>query len=162
MKPANLILPITATDLITNEVAKYGITDVETGGFLISSANKAEKVLIIAMTKNKGIYRHPQQLYISGLAINNLFDWATSNNYRVVAQFHSHKEAAFLSPTDNMYGLNVRGFITTVIPNYKEPSEEPTEWGWWRFDGNDWATYKSPITTKGNTTKVYFDESGIE
>jgi hypothetical protein len=158
----SFILPDSAINLIVEEVEKYGEQDVETGGFLLSSSDEPEKILVVACAGDgPGINRQALQFTMSGLAMNQLFDWAFDQNYRVVAQFHSHKHGAFMSYADQMLGLSVRGFISTIVPNYAAPSLSPSAWGWWVYEKDGWLDISAPQTTDLPCGAFYFDELGV-
>jgi hypothetical protein len=162
MSTANLTIPSSSIETMVSEIIKYGKTDVETGGFLISSNTSPDEIVVVACAgSGEGIFRHALQFKISGLALNRLFDWATDNNYRIVAQFHSHQNEAFMSNPDKMYGLRVQGFISVIVPYYETPSQDPTVWRWWEFKDKEWLPCSAPRSNNAEIDVVYFDEGGV-
>jgi hypothetical protein len=156
-----LRLPDEAISPILDEVCAYGARRKETGGFLLSAIDEPERVVVVALAGTVGITRWWGQFGISGGALDRLFTWADEHDLRIAAQFHSHGGRAFLSPTDLAHGLNVRGFVTCVIPSFKAPPREVERWGWWKFDGRTWKPEPPPTTANGTVTTVTFDERGV-
>ncbi len=156
-----LLLPEEAVVRIIEEVRTYGSQRKETGGFLLVNRDEPERIEVVALAGTIGITRWWGQFGVSGTALGKLFAWADEHDLRIVAQFHSHGGRAFLSPTDLAHGFNVRGFVTCVIPSFRQPPNDPRRWGWWCFDGIRWNREKTPATTSGAATIVSFDENGL-
>jgi hypothetical protein len=98
---------------------------------------------------------------VSAFALDRLFDFADQRSYRIPAQFHSHATAAFLSHTDQQLGLRVKGFTSTVIPDFANPTSKVAAWGWWRFFSEDWDACQPPRIEGGDVEIVVFDEVGV-
>lgn len=146
---------------LSEHIYLHGARNVETGGFLLSEARQPDNLCGLALAGRVGIRRAPDLFEVSGSAIERLFSWAAENDLRIRAQAHSHREGAFLSPTDLRYGFSVAGFITSVVPFYRAPSHEPRDWGWWRYQSDTWVVQKSPRVIGGSTSVVIFDAQGI-
>ncbi len=161
-EPRNdLVVPSIVGAGIAAEVRRYGVRDVETGGFLVALGSEPMRVAVIAVAGTRGITRGPGLFRVSGKAIDRLFSWVDGQNMRIPAQFHSHGAGAFLSKTDRREGFNVKDFITCVVPNYIDPPSHPTAWGWWTFDGEDWTRLPPPRLTEVTAGFLVFDEDGV-
>lgn len=156
-----LLIPAGAGVSIRTEVQRYGRTGLETGGFLLAAESAPREVAVVAFAGRKGVERGWGFFRISGLAIDGLFEWAETHALRIPAQFHSHMYEAFLSPTDQRDGFNVRDFISGVVPSFAQPDADPRVWGWWSFDGRKWIGRPAPMVTSGDASVVYFDEDGV-
>lgn len=155
-------LPLESVTALTDEVGRYGASRVETGGFLLAPAGADSPISVLALAGVTGIIRRRGLFVVSGLALDRLFTWADQHGLRIRAQFHSHVGPAFLSPTDLEHGLNVRGFVSCVVPFCKDPSNDPSRWGWWRFDEEEWREIASPeLVAESSVTVVTFDEDGV-
>jgi hypothetical protein len=147
---------------ITEDVRAYGTKRVETGGFLLAPVADPDLITTLALAGTAGITRRRGLFAVSGIALDRLFTWADEHRLRIPAQFHSHGGRAFLSPTDLAHGLSVRGFVTCIVPFWDDPPDDPTDWGWWRFDGRDWRDEVSPELDAGRSMDVVtFDEEGL-
>ena len=133
---------------------------VETGGFLLGAVNTTDATGL-ALTGDAGIERRKDLFQVSGLALSVLFEWADDHGMTVIAQWHSHRLGAFLSPTDLKYGLNVRDFHTSVIPHYQNPSRDPADWGWWTYNGTSWAVSAPPRSTSSAFRTITFEEGRV-
>lgn len=157
-----LRLPEQAIAAITDDVRAYGIQRVETGGFFLSPVGDATQISTLALAGTVGITRRRGLFAVSGIALDRLFTWADDNSLRVPAQFHSHGGRAFLSPTDLAHGLSVRSFVTCIVPFWNDPPTDPTQWGWWRFDGEAWRDETPPEPDRNaSVAVVIFDERGV-
>lgn len=107
------------------------------------------------MDRSRGIFR------VSGKAIDQLFSWADERELRVWAQVHSHPRGSFLSEIDKREGFRVEGFISTVIPNFGDPPEVPSEWGFWAFVGGVWTPINAARATRGDGSVFRFSEDGV-
>lgn len=158
-----LRLPLDAVTAIRDEVLSFGASRVETGGFLLAPVDDARGITVLALAADAGITRRRGLFGVSGIALDRLFTWADAESLRVPAQFHSHGGRAFLSPTDLAHGLSVRGFVTCIVPFWNDPPRDPSEWGWWRFDGNNWRNEEPPeLDGAGELRVVRFDECGVQ
>jgi hypothetical protein len=157
-----LQFPEAAIGPILDDVRDYGAKRKETGGFLLSPLDDPARIGCVAFAGALGITRRYGLFGISGAALDRLFTWADDHSLRIPAQFHSHGGRAFLSPTDLAHGLSVRGFVTCVIPFFREPPDDPARWGWWRFDGRKWLIETPPaLYEDGAIPSVIFDERGV-
>lgn len=159
--PGGLVVPGTIGARIAAEVRRYGALDVETGGFMLAPAPEPMRVSIVALAGERGVTRRWGLFRVSGRAIDRLFAWADEQGMRIPAQFHSHKLGAFLSPTDQRDGFNVKDFISAVVPQYADPPADPTAWGWWLFDGEAWIATAPPAVSAQGAPVVVFDEDGV-
>lgn len=151
-------------DAIVSEVRRYGRSaprGVETGGFLVGEASHSEVIAVVAMAGERGIERSRGVFRISAAAIDMLFEWADKHALRIPAQFHSHEMGGVLSDIDRREGFNVRGFISCVVPEYREPPQDANRWGWWRFDGGRWLTAGPAVAMAGQIAVVTFDEDSV-
>jgi hypothetical protein len=144
------------------EVAHHGAAGVETGGFLLVPRSDPTLTVVAAMAGAAGIARRPDQLIISGPAVDVLSEWADDRDLRIAVQFHSHATAAFLSPIDRRGGVRVDGFISTVLPTFHAPPPATSRWGWYRFADGDWNPRPAPATVAGATQTIRFDEVGVD
>jgi hypothetical protein len=151
-------LPRAAVEIVVAEVAAWGGRGVETGGFLLCGEGE-RRVEMVALSGGRGISRARDQFVVSGKALARLFGHAGKHRLSIRAQFHSHGRSAFLSPTDLTHGFNVKGFITTVVPQFAGPPEDPRDWRWWMHDGN-WEEIGSPMLVEHGVRIVRFDENG--
>lgn len=144
------------------DVAHHGALGVESGMFLLAEHGRCT-INTLALAGTAGVTRHRDHFALSGKALARLFSHARARDLHVLAQVHSHREGAFLSPSDLRHGFAVEGFTTSVIPNYRRPPRDPANWGWWRYDGHSWAStapYASTDTASPAET-ITFDERGI-
>ncbi|TDD87336.1 hypothetical protein E1293_07990 [Actinomadura darangshiensis] len=118
---------------LLDDVRQHGQRDRETGALLLTAPG-TDEVAVIALTADTGIRRRSDLFTITRPAFDSLFTYAEDAGLQVRAMIHSHRGAAFLSATDRTHGLNLRGFISAVIPDYACPSNRPDHWGWWRFN----------------------------
>jgi hypothetical protein len=58
-------------------------------------------------------------------------------------------------------GFNVEGFITSVVPFFRNASPDPAVWGWWIYDGTAWIEAEPPAVGTGEFQVVSFDEDGV-
>lgn len=155
-----LALPATAGPVITQEVRGFGQRDVETGGFLLAPKGQGT-VTVVAFAGQAGVTRQRQLFKVSALALDQLFAFAGQRACWVPAQFHSHAADAFLSFTDQQYGLRVSGFISAVVPRFADPPTDLAAWGWWRFSSENWTPFQPPPIQGHEVEAVIFDEEGI-
>ncbi|HEY3827662.1 MAG TPA: hypothetical protein VGL57_00560 [Solirubrobacteraceae bacterium] len=155
-----LAMPANMGATIAETAQTAGAQIVETGGFLLGRVNTSDAT-VLALTGDAGVTRRKDLFQVSGLALSMLFEWADDHDLTVLAQWHSHRLDAFLSPTDLKYGLNVRGFQTTVIPYYQRPSSDPTAWGWWTFDGTTWIASAAPRLNVSGFETIVFEEGAV-
>lgn len=136
-----------------------GALDHETGGYVI--ANDHGQLVTLALAGDRGIERASNLFRVTTRAIATLFDWVAQRHLTVSAQWHSHRLGAFLSDADVRYGFNVTGFHTCVVPNYKCPSNDATQWGWWTFDGRRWTPIEAPTPCSTAFSVITFQEGEI-
>lgn len=154
-------IPAVAVIAIAHDVMHFGKSDVETGGFLIAARSDPDVITTVAVAGETGIFRHPLMFRISARAIDVLFAWCDEYGFHMPAQFHSHRDAAFLSATDRRDGFNVTGFISCVVPSYVDPPREHTRWGWWEFQGKTWMPISPPTVGTNSVKMIVFDEDGM-
>jgi hypothetical protein len=157
----NAELTESAVSSMVAHVAEYGITGVESGGFLLAPAGATVEVVALAGSAQAGIVRRPEQLIISGAAIEVLCEWADDAGLRIVAQFHSHRRGTSLSPIDKVGGMRVQEFVSIVIPRFANPETDASSWGWWHFDSRTWRTRAAFDVVTGRTRTIVFDEGGV-
>ncbi len=150
-----------AVAAIVAEVGRYGSAGVETGGFLLVSRDNSEVTAAVALAGTAGITRRSDQFVISGTVVDLLSEWADDRGLRVVAQLHSHRRAAFLSPIDRRGGVRVDGFISAVIPTFRTPPASPHAWSWFVFTAGLWQPRPPFVTVAGDIETMTFDEDGI-
>jgi hypothetical protein len=155
-------IPSALLDRLHADIAHHGALGVESGMFLLAR-HTSNTINTLALVGTVGVKRHRDHFALTGKALAVLFRHARDYDLNVIAQVHSHREGAFLSPSDLRHGFAVEGFITSVIPHYHRPTRDPAGWGWWRYDGRCWAS-TSPYTATGAVTTaetIVFDERGI-
>lgn len=145
---------------VVDHVRSYGQLGVETGGFLYM-ARGSEIAGGVALTGIKGIVRRPGLFKISGEAIDELFSWAENADLFVPIQWHSHSIEAFLSCVDRNSGFSVDGFISVVLPFFKDPSADVSKWSWNIFQGGEWSPIEAPTVVDDAAQVVVFDEDGV-
>jgi hypothetical protein len=155
-------IPTPLIDALHADVRHHGRLDVETGMFLLTSPTTGA-ITTLALAGARGITRTRGQFAVTGAALARLFGHARSQQLQVVAQLHSHRGAAFLSPVDLQYGFAVEGFTTCVIPNYPRPSRDPAAWGWWQHTEGRWRPVPPYSVSKNGAIArvVIFDEDGV-
>lgn len=148
---------------ITAAVGKHGSRGVETGLYLLASAEDPLHISVTAITGAIGVQRSSRYLRVSAAANAEVYSWAVRERLTIVAYAHSHREGAFLSHADRQESLNVEGFVSAVIPNFANPAAPPGVWGWWRFLDGTWCEIDAPdvlsLTMGGRA--VVFDEGGV-
>jgi hypothetical protein len=159
MTANDVALPEAAASIVIADVARFGTEDVETGGFLLAPRDN-DTISVVALAGTAGIRRHRKLLQMSDLALDRLFGYADEHDLWIPVQFHSHEQAAFMSPTDIDHGFSVEGFVTTIIPRFSAPPADPSQWGWWRYDSG-WTPATPPRGTTDTASAVIFDEDGI-
>jgi hypothetical protein len=143
-----------------DHVRAHGGADAEAGGFLLGG-REIPLATVLALAEGPGVERSRGIFRVSGAAIDQLFAWAEERELRVWAQVHSHPRGSFLSDIDEREGFRVEGFISAVIPDYGDPPEAPSAWGFWRFVGGAWSAIE-PAHTTGAAGSVYtFSEDGV-
>jgi hypothetical protein len=155
-----LELPSTLPAQIAAHVELWGQKNCESG-LLLLGRPEATLAHAAAWPGDKGIVRTRGKFAISGLALAQIFDWASERELVVRALIHSHGGRAFLSWVDFDYGFSVPDFISAIVPHYREPSADVSGWGWWRFDGERWADFDPPSLVDEALSEVTFDENGV-
>jgi hypothetical protein len=145
---------------IVDEVATWGRRGVETGGFVLTRNDPCLGDLLVACG-TAGIIRRPDQLVISGEALAVLFDYAAEQELVVACQVHSHQYGPRMSPTDQRFGLTVEGFTSVIVPRWSDPSTDPRDWGWWRFNDGRWLRAGAPRPIDAAFAVKVFDEQGV-
>lgn len=156
-----LELPAALPARIAGHTREWGRRTCESGLLLLGSPDEA-LLNLAAWPGEKGIVRERGKFAISGLALAQIFDWATDRELVVRALIHSHGGRAFLSWVDLDYGFSVPGFISAIVPRYHDPSSEVSDWGWWQFDGEEWTDIVAPRLVEQPLGEVTFDESGVQ
>lgn len=159
--PSALTLPAAVLESVILHVKEYGAKGTETGVFLLAPESVANEISVVAFAGEEGITRGPDVFGVSGRAVAQLFGWADENGMRVRVLVHSHKYRAFLSKTDLKHGFAVSGFTTTIIPWYAEPSPDPVDWAWWRYEAGKWRVIDPATIVNRKAGFVVFDEGGV-
>jgi hypothetical protein len=146
---------------VLDETRAYGKRNVETGGFLTASTN-SDAITGVAVAGTAGIVRRADLFQISERALDRLFTYADDRGLWMPVQFHSHRFGAGMSLTDELHGLRVEGFISTILPQYANPPEDASKWGWWQFTEGEWRPL-TPISIDRPESGpvVVFDEGGV-
>jgi proteasome lid subunit RPN8/RPN11 len=147
-------------DAVVADAAAWGRRGVETGGFVLATAEGGAGD-VFAVCGTHGIVRRPDQLIISGEALAALFDYASDRGLIVVCQVHSHQHGARMSPVDQRFGLTVEGFTSAIVPRWASPPSDPADWGWWRFADGRWSLTAAPETVEANSGRLVFDKQGV-
>jgi hypothetical protein len=156
-----LQLPSAAVDAIVEDVAAYGMQQLETGGMLLAKRGEI-KVTTVAIAGAAGVARGYGRFVLTMPVIDQLFTFAEANGLQVVAHVHSHARGAFLSSIDRAGIIRMTGFIATVIPTFAAPPRDPSLWGWWSFRDGDWLDHIPAVTTDyGPVDVVTVDAKGI-
>jgi len=155
----SLAIPSALPAKIAAHVESWCHENCESGLLLLGGSDEV-LVHVAAWPKKKGIVRKRGKFAISGLALAQIFDWATERELVVRALIHSHGGRAFLSRVDLDYGFSVPAFISAIVPHYREPSSDITDWAWWEFDGEEWVNLDAPRLIDAPLTEVTFDEHG--
>lgn len=156
----SLMISETLLRPLHEHVRAHGRADVEAGGFLLGGGENPVAT-VLALAEGRGVERSRGIFRVSGRAIDQLFAWAEERELRVWAQVHSHPRGSFLSDIDEREGFRVEGFISAVIPDYSDPSEAPSAWGFWRFAGGAWSAIESAQTTGAAGSVYTFSEDGV-
>jgi len=157
-----LTIPTLLATTIAEEIAHYGAKNLETGGFLVAPRGSTE-VTGFAMAGASGIVRRPGLFQISERALDVLFNHVDKRDLWVPCHFHSHRFEAFMSRTDASHGINVEGFICTIVPNFECPPSDTTDWNWWKFTDGSWYPIASPRTREDVVHETLtFDEDGVD
>jgi hypothetical protein len=159
---SGLRIPDAAVAVITDDVLRHGRQGLETGAFLLAEAEDPDHVRIVALLGTAGIQRLEDKLVISGTVLARLFDWAEEAGLVVRAQIHSHRFEAWMSPTDERFGLTVEGFTSAIVPDSSAPSALPGHWGWWLFTSGRWISTDAAELTVGTAQVVCVDEGGVD
>jgi hypothetical protein len=154
-------LTAAARDAILAEVRSYGARNVETGGFLLAPIESPKILQTVALAGSAGVERRFGLFEVSAEAINQIFTWASEHELRIAAQVHSHGRRAFLSSTDIEHGFSVEGFTTAVIPYFRDPPIEPSDWGWWVYK-KEWTSTTAPTLVEGDCKTIRFDADGVD
>jgi hypothetical protein len=161
----SIVIPAAGVAALVDETVAFGAHDLETGGFVLASRagtdDEDPTVTVIALAGDAGIVRHRDQFQISERALDRVFRFADDNDLWIPALLHSHRVSAFLSVTDQRYGLSIEGFTSAVIPAYSSPPRDPACWGWWQFESGRWRDATPGHVTDGTAEVVRFDEAGI-
>jgi hypothetical protein len=154
-------IPTDLLGAIQAETALYGGRGSETGLFLLAPPDAVD-ISHVAFAGVRGIARRRGLFTVSPKALAKLFRYAREHGLGVAAQGHSHEHGAFLSECDLRHGFAVEGFTSTVIPEFKAPSAEPADWGWWRYQRGRWQACDPYRTAPGAARAVLeFDEDGV-
>lgn len=161
MTGLQLRIPANAVESLVREVRRRGRASEETGALLLTEPDGCD-VVALALAGGDGIQRDIGLFVITMPAFDSLFTFAENEGLQVRAMVHSHPREAFLSLVDRQHGLRVRGFISAVIPTYRNPPADPGEWGWWSYQGDWHAVEPATVAEHGPVAKVFtFDSGGI-
>ncbi len=153
-------IPPSVAGVVRADVRRYGRRNLETGGFLLMSRD-AGVISVVALAGDIGIVRRRNLFEISGLALAHLFTYLDREGLWAPIQYHSHANGASLSSTDESHGLCAEGFVSAVVPNFAQASDELTKWGWWRFTDGEWVSIKAATYGSGPAAAVTFDEDSV-
>jgi len=151
-------LPALAVDAALEEIVRWGRKGVETGAVFLGSGTDVD---VLAVPRAEGIVRRRDQFGVSGTALAQLFEWADEEGRTVLALVHSHRGRAWLSPVDLKHGFSVPGFVTAVVPRYRDPPAAVAEWGWWRYEEEGWRTSAPPTIVDRACLRITFDGGGV-
>jgi hypothetical protein len=158
---ARLTLPDNAREALRRCVAGYGQLDVETGALLMCLSG-TDDVSVVALAGHAGVIRRYGLFVLTLPVIDQVFTFAEDMGLQIRCQVHSHGGPAFLSPTDKRGNLRVNGFIAAVIPNFADPPQQPSSWGWWTFEEGAWQASEPATTDPNSTAKILtVDADGI-
>ena len=160
MTANDLVLSEAASAALIADVRRFGAAHVETGGFLLAPRDD-DAVTIVALAGTAGIVRRRDLFQVSDFALDRLFGHADEHELWIPAQFHSHGLGAFMSECDVEHGLSVQGFITTIVPHFAAPPQDPAQWGWWRYEGA-WIPLAPPRRSSTPVSVITFDEGGVD
>jgi hypothetical protein len=158
---SSLTIASGVVDAVVAEARAYGARNLETGGFLTASTN-SDDVIGVAVAGITGIERRADLFQISERALDRLFSYADDKRLWIPVQFHSHRFGSGMSLTDELHGLRVEGFISTIIPRFVNPLEDVSQWGWWQFTDGEWRPFPPiPIARQEHGPVIVFDEDGV-
>jgi hypothetical protein len=155
-----LAVPNALPEQIAVHVEGWGQKSCESGLLLLGQPEEA-LAHVAAWPGKKGIVRMRGKFAISGLALAQIFDWASERELVVRALVHSHGGRAFLSWVDLDSGFSVPDFVSAIVPQYREPSSDVSDWGWWQFDGERWGDFDAPSLVDEALIELTFDENGV-
>lgn len=155
-----LTLPAGMTQTIARVARAAGTELVETGGFILGRPGSGAGT-VLALTGDSDVDRQKHLFHVGGLALATLFDWAEERELSVLAQWHTHRYKAFLSDTDLEHGFNVRGFHTSVVPDYETASPDPADWGWWTYTGDEWTPAAAPAVGNAAFLTITFEKGRV-
>jgi hypothetical protein len=148
-------------DAVVTDVTAYGQHRLETGGFFMANIGE-ERVTALALAGDKGIFRRYNLFQISERALDRLFTYADASELWLPIQYHSHMFEARMSLSDQTHGLNMEGFVSTILPNFSAPPRDPATWGWSVFDRGRWNIMQALDAVVGDVSRtVIFDEDGV-
>lgn len=136
MTANDLVLSEAASAALIADVRRFGAAHVETGGFLLAPRD-VDEVTIVALADTAGIIRRRDLFQVSDLALDRL------------------------SECDVEHGLSVQGFVTTIVPHFAAPPQDPARWGWWRYEGA-WIPLAPPCRSSTPVSVITFDEGGVD
>ena len=148
-------------DAVVTDVTANGQHRLETGGFLMANIGE-DRVTALALAGERGIYRRYNLFQISERALDRLFTYADDSEFWLPIQYHSHMLEARMSLSDQTHGLNMEGFVSTILPDFSAPPRDLASWGWFVFDGGRWNTIQPSDAVVGDVERtVIFDEDGV-
>ena len=160
-----ILIPAPGVTALIREATVFGARDLETGGFLLAQradpSGAHTTVTAVALAGDAGVVRDRDLFQISERALDRIFTFADDQGLWIPALLHSHRASAFLSATDQRYGLGADGFVSAVIPEYSSPPRNLARWGWWRFESGRWRGAAPGRTAAGTVEVLRFDEGGI-
>ena len=139
-----LTLSVTQVETICDEVRRFGAREKETGGFLLTSDRCT--ISHVAIAGSAAIERDWGKFIVRREALDQLFTYAEDRDLHIAAMFHSHMQGAFLSRIDRTGGINMDGFISIVIPTFRNPPSDTSKWGFWIFQNREWRPCQSRPT----------------
>jgi hypothetical protein len=161
----SILIPTAGVTALIGEATAFGARGLETGGFLLAlragSPDATPVVTAVALAGDAGIMRDCDLFQVSERALDRIFTFANDRGLWIPALLHSHRAGAFLSATDQRYGLCVDGFVSAVIPRYSSPPRSLARWGWWRFESGRWRGAAPGRTVEGAAAILRFDEGGV-
>jgi hypothetical protein len=146
---------------VVAETRVYGARNLETGGFLTAPTN-SDDISGVVVAGTTGIERRADLFQISERALDRLFSYADDKRLWMPVQFHSHRFGSGMSLTDELHGLRVEGFISTILPRFANPPGDGSQWGWWQFMDGEWRPFPPiSIDRQESGPVLVFDEDGV-
>lgn len=90
----------------------------------------------VFVPKGPGVYKHQLQVRINEQVIAALCGELDPPRLVLLGQVHTHREAAFHSPSDDRFSLDTPGYVSIVIPEFARHNvSAKDEWAFYECEG---------------------------